>query len=71
MKKGLIKISPACANWKKEAQGYVWDESAGDDRPVKEEDHSMDQMRYFCKTMKIAKQKTEYKSVWNKEMALW
>lgn len=64
MKKGLIKISPECKNWKKEARGYVWDESAGDDRPVKEADHAMDDTRYFVKTMKIAVPKMEYRSLW-------
>ena len=66
MKRGLIKFSPKCENWKKEAQGYVWDETAADDRPVKIADHLQDSARYFCKTMRIAKHKTEYKSVWSK-----
>lgn len=57
---GKIKISPKCKNWLKEAQGYVWDEADGEDRPVKVNDHSMDQMRYFVKTMHIVKPKTEY-----------
>lgn len=54
LKRGTIKISPECVNWKKEAQGYVWDEKAGEDRPVKEADHLMDSMRYFVKTKRIA-----------------
>lgn len=66
MKRGLIKFSPKCENWKKEAQGYVWDETSAEDRPVKEADHLMDATRYFVKTMRIAKRQTEYKSVWNK-----
>lgn len=57
---GKIKISPRCKAWKKEAQGYVWDESAAEDRPVKVADHHMDQMRYLVKTMHIAKAKTAY-----------
>lgn len=66
MKKGLIKISPECVNWKKEAQGYVWDDTAADDRPVKIADHLQDAARYFVKTMKIAKLKTEYQSVFDR-----
>lgn len=54
---GKIKVSPKCENWLKEVQGYVWDEGGGEDRPVKMDDHSMDQMRYFCKTLNIAKPK--------------
>ena len=54
MKKGLIRISPKCKNWKKEAQGYAWDATEGDDRPIKIGDHLMDSMRYFVKTTGIA-----------------
>lgn len=66
MKRGLIKFSPKCENWRKEVQGYVWDETASEDRPVKISDHLQDSTRYFCKTMKIAKHQTEYVPVWNK-----
>jgi phage terminase large subunit len=55
LKKGLIMISPRCENWKKESQGYVWDDSdQTEDKPVKEADHLMDSMRYFVKTKHIA-----------------
>ena len=64
LKKGLIKISPNCKNWHKEVQGYVWDEDANDDRPVKIDDHAMDDTRYFVKTMKIAKEKTPYTPIY-------
>lgn len=64
MKKGLVKVSPDLTNWKKEVQGYVWDESEGEDRPVKIDDHLMDAERYFVKTMRIAEPKRTYKSVW-------
>lgn len=63
LKNGRIKISPDCVNWKKEAQGYVWDEKANEDKPVKVADHLMDATRYFVKTMRIAKVKTPYKSI--------
>lgn len=54
LKKGIIKISPICQNWQQEAQGYVWDDKAGEDRPVKEADHLMDATRYFVKSTGIA-----------------
>ena len=57
---GKIKILPELTNWKKEAQGYVWDEKAREDRPVKVNDHLMDAMRYFVKTKRIAVPKTQY-----------
>ena len=63
MKKGLIKISPECTNWKKEVQGYVWDETAAEDRPVKVADHAMDDTRYFVKTMKIVYPRNPYVSI--------
>lgn len=63
MKKGLIKISPDCTNWIKEVQGYVWDDTAAEDKPVKENDHAMDDTRYFAKTMKIATPRQPYISI--------
>jgi PBSX family phage terminase large subunit len=64
---GKIKISPRCKSWKKEAQGYVWDQKATDDRPIKVDDHMMDAMRYFCKTMNIAKQKAAYTPIYMRQ----
>ena len=57
---GKIKICPWCKNWIKEAQGYVWDDSATDDKPVKVNDHIMDATRYFVKTMNIIKPRSTY-----------
>lgn len=53
--RGIIKISPSCTNWKKEAQGYVWDDTQAIDRPVKVNDHLMDAMRYFVKSRHLAR----------------
>lgn len=64
MRLGRIKISPACVNWKKEMQGYVWDETKVEDTPVKLNDHLADSMRYFVHTMRIAKMQSQYRSVW-------
>ena len=63
MKRGLIKISPGCLNWTKEAQGYCWDDTAGVDRPIKVNDHAMDDTRYFVKTMRIAQPKRQGSSL--------
>lgn len=60
LKSGKVKVSPACKNWIREAGGYVWDEDAAEDRPVKVDDHAMDQTRYFVKTMNLAKPKSKY-----------
>lgn len=63
LQKDLIKISPSMKNWQKEAGGYVWDDDAAEDRPVKINDHLMDSMRYFVKTERIVKPVDDYKSV--------
>lgn len=51
MKMGLIKIDPSIKEWKREMEGYVWDDSGGEERPVKVDDHYCDATRYFVKTM--------------------
>lgn len=60
LQSGRIKISPACKCLKKEMQGYVWDDKAGDDRPVKVDDHACDAMRYFVRTSHLVKPKKKY-----------
>lgn len=62
---GTIKISKKCKNLINELGGYVWDMDSTVDRPVKENDHAADALRYGCKTMKIASPKKEYKPIWN------
>ena len=52
---GRIKVSPSIKEWRDEAEGYVWDNSTTEDRPVKVKDHYMDSTRYLVKTMKLAK----------------
>lgn len=60
MKTGKIKVSAGLSNWKKEVQGYVWDDKATDDRPIKIDDHAMDSMRYFVKTMRVTMERRRY-----------
>lgn len=62
MQRGIIKINPNIAEFKKEIEGYVWDD-AEEDKPVKENDHFMDSMRYFVKTKRLARIKTQYNSI--------
>lgn len=55
MQMGHIKIlRPAMPKLIKELGGYVWDNTAEVERPVKVDDHGCDSTRYFCKTMKLA-----------------
>lgn len=59
---GLIKVSRTCTNWLQEAQSYVWDPDCQEDRPVKDNDHLMDAMRYFVNTMHIIRPVDNYRS---------
>ena len=45
---GRILFSPQCADTIREFSLYRWDEGARQDKPVKEFDHAMDDIRYFA-----------------------
>lgn len=51
LKNGVIKIDFGCKDIIREFSAYVWDDKADEDRPVKQNDHAMDDMRYFCYTV--------------------
>ena len=55
IQQNFIKISPKLKHTISEFQSYVWDDSCGEDRPVKEEDHAMDSIRYFVHTNRIVR----------------
>lgn len=59
-RQGLVKISSECKRTIGEFGGYVWDEDEESDKPLKENDHAMDALRYFCKTMRIYRPKKKY-----------
>jgi PBSX family phage terminase large subunit len=49
-----IAFSQSCINTIKEFASYIWDPKAGDrgeDKPIKQHDHAMDAVRYFCYTI--------------------
>lgn len=51
---GKIIFEEGCVNTRKEFASYIWDEKAaerGEDKPMKQFDHAMDAMRYFCYTI--------------------
>lgn len=50
-KGGKIKISPVCKAALREFSLYRWDEGAAKDTPKKENDHAMDEIRYFVSTV--------------------
>ncbi|MEE1075877.1 MAG: PBSX family phage terminase large subunit [Acutalibacteraceae bacterium] len=55
LKNGRILFNDCCENIFSEFVSYIWDtkyaKNTGEDRPVKEHDHAMDDMRYFCYTI--------------------
>ncbi|MEM1484351.1 PBSX family phage terminase large subunit [Oscillospiraceae bacterium PP1C4] len=50
LKQGKLLFSERCKDAIREFSLYRWDEKAGRDTPVKEDDHAMDDIRYFVMT---------------------
>ena len=48
---GVIKIGADCKDAIREFGLYRWEEKGEVDKPVKENDHAMDDIRYFCATI--------------------
>ena len=51
---GKIFFLKRCNNTIKEFGSYIWDAKAcerGEDKPIKQHDHAMDAVRYFCFTV--------------------
>lgn len=49
-----FKVHEGCVNTLKEFSSYTWDEKAadrGEDKPIKQNDHAMDALRYFVYTV--------------------
>lgn len=51
MQIGKVKICDNCVNTIAEFAAYRWDEESPEDKPIKEHDHAMDDLRYFVMTM--------------------
>lgn len=55
---GWIMVHESCENTIREFGEYSWDDKAlGEDRPLKENDHAMDDIRYFVNTVLIHEKK--------------
>ena len=48
---GTIKVNRSCKDSIREFGLYRWDEKSPEDRPIKENDHAMDDIRYFVMTI--------------------
>ena len=46
-----ILFNDCCKATVSEFKSYVWDEKSGEDKPIKENDHAMDDIRYFVNTV--------------------
>ena len=51
LRAGAIKIGSDCGDAIREFGLYRWDEGSTEDKPIKENDHAMDDIRYFCATV--------------------
>ena len=51
LKNGVIQICSNCKDAIREFGLYSWDEESTEDKPKKENDHAMDEIRYFCSTV--------------------
>ncbi len=65
LKSGNIKIHRSCENSIAEFGLYRWDEKSNEDKVIKENDHAMDEIRYFSNTiMKNKVKKNDYVPLW-------
>ena len=48
---GRIQIHKSCEDTRREFKSYAWDDKATEDRVIKDNDHAMDDIRYFCNTI--------------------
>lgn len=51
LSKDRLVIHTECEDAIREFGMYSWDDSCGEDKPIKENDHAMDDIRYFCNTI--------------------
>ncbi len=67
LKNGNIKIHTSCADCIREFGLYRWDDASESDKVIKENDHAMDDVRYFCSTImknKIRQAADKYIPIW-------
>ena len=48
---GRLKFDSSCKDIIREFGAYRWDDQAIEDAVIKQNDHAMDEMRYFCQTV--------------------
>ena len=67
---GTIKVHRSCKDAIREFGLYRWDDKAPEDKPIKENDHAMDDIRYFVMTVLRHKARkagqTQYIPLWER-----
>lgn len=67
LRDGEVKVHQSCKDIIREFGLYRWDEKSTEDRPIKENDHAMDDMRYFCMTiLRSMAGKEQYTPIWDR-----
>ena len=51
LRQGVLQVTPQCKDSIREFSLYRWEENGETDRVCKENDHAMDDIRYFCATV--------------------
>ena len=51
LREGMLQVTPQCTDAIREFSLYSWEEDGQSDRVRKENDHAMDDIRYFCATI--------------------
>lgn len=63
LKQNRLKFHESCRDILREFQLYRWSEKAGTDAPIKENDHAMDDMRYFVADMLASEKEDDFFAV--------
>lgn len=58
-----IKLSRRCKRLHDELATYSWDDKSNEDKPIKENDHACDALRYFVETKRVYKKQENYTSI--------
>lgn len=64
LQSGKIMFNDCCKRTIEEFGAYRWDADSNTDKPIKENDHSMDQVRYLVNTLRLAEEKKQFQSIW-------
>lgn len=67
LKDGTVVICETCTDCLREMELYCWEEGGQKERPRKEHDHAMDEMRYFA--MDLTERRSAFAATWVERQA--